>query len=308
MKAFASLLFFLSASLCLHAQNLRYHEAYDFEVGDEFHFEVDEVFQGTRYLWRHERLTITGRSQSAGKDSILYQQEWKVVTFRGTSVEHYSYTTTKAVAVKSDLISGGPRPKYSEADSTGKRCLTNLPSFTGHFISELSQRNADFFDRPTITHNEYRFIDTCLEHWELDARQTIRTYSKGLGLVREERIVCNNTPATQMPCKTIDRMIYFKKGQETGGTRSIYVSAAEADVGLEVQLGPNPVAGLLQLHINEPFSGELRIIDLNGREAYACPIRSSHSLHSLSALKPGIYQLLLSNSQGISYTKRLLKR
>lgn len=85
---------------------------------------------------------------------------------------------------------------------------------------------------------------------------------------------------------------------EVNWLKEFFTPSHEKFAGLQVNVSPNPTAGLLSVALPYDFRGKMEVYDLTGRIQIVRPIQSSTEQLDLQHLVSGSYILVLKNSKG----------
>lgn len=274
-------------------QDFNYHQCYDFEPGDEFHFLYSQ-FSGMVNTQIIEK--ILERSY-AGGDTIIYSKEVCWIKRYPTSPPNTeSYHDTISL-----IITG-----------TGGATFTSIPEqFIPSFYN--GEWNADRFFKPVETfngreqknHSEWLYChpDSCWTEYCGGVDNygiSYDYYAEGLGQTGWYNEWWNGY------YHEVNRrdLVYYKKGAEEWGTPyapdcDVLLSTPElTDEKQSITIFPNPVCAGEPIYIKENLTCcSAVIIDLSGRVVHQSIINQNMPVIT-SSPDPGIYVLVVKDKDG----------
>lgn len=272
------LLVFISIVHFSFAQEfLKLRVVYDFETGDEFHFkthseESGQGFYGTRITDELENIFITGKSFSAGNDTVFYTQK---VYHRIIS----SYGVTDNIFTKEVFY-------------------TNLDMTTGEFYNYMGEY-------PNVSNPEIfngRIRNSFSESSDGGAHGI--GFAEGLGLSGHWGYY--NGQGNTRDSKT--KLVYYKKGNETWGSKATAIPEAMSQSRYTLFIYPNPAADQAKLSREGKSEAELVIYDCGGKEILREPYEGKSKTLNTNMLNPGIYILSAEGSDKVERAILVVER
>ncbi|NJM15973.1 MAG: hypothetical protein HC896_11940 [Bacteroidales bacterium] len=210
-------------------------EAFDFEVGDEFHIRSSLHNQPPNA----ERLKVISKSLSADKDTVVYE------------IAKNNYAST---------YNSYPEPhlEYSFGTDTIKEVYTNLDlPVAGNFDTALLSIGKGYCGIVTYKHEFFQDSAIGIDGYILE-------YGKGVGLVKHIRYEAGADPG-DYPVYNKE-LFYYKKSGATCGTPDLTTGTTQVQASNKVAICPNPATNNFALEISQASQSLLvDIIDLNGR-------------------------------------------
>lgn len=294
--------------------NLNEQVIYDFDVGDEFHYQGGDTPQQwytTSIYWKR-MITILTKEVSQSGNSYIYQasrcMQLKIDPWGSSEppyVENFRDTITFA------------HPFSSSLTDTSRMQLPGTFIRRNWIDNQVAYSYSRDFNGPNgrqkqiMGENYYMFRDSC---WEWSGYHFWSEYAAGVGCILNEQKGGNLY-------LYLDKLVYYKKGEEEWGTRL----AADCDQLLgtnEFQISnfkfqfsvfPNPAKELITVQVDSFTPGdimEFKLFDFLGREVYQTTIRQSHTminLSNLSNLSKGIYIWQVTGEAGTAMGKLMLE-
>lgn len=272
--------FMLFMSLIKATDTLTVREVFNFEVGDTFDYistSFDLVYHpsGNPFDTTYNRYVITGKNTSAGSDTITYNRVRMYPSLLADTIILYH-----ANNIDSSLFC---------VNCSIKIGISNWDSiYNSNFPDTWPQGIGEF---------RYKKIEQGLG----------KTVSRYLFKVPDQT---NNNQITLIKA-TYDSLIYWKKGQKSGGNPYYKFVTGINDIPEDsfVSLYSNPTTD--QLHISIPSyltHSNLQITDLFGSTVYSSPIDENNTTISIAHLAAGIYTWHMISNNGIAKTGKIVKQ
>lgn len=262
MKTLITALLFFGTTFSLTAQFPTIGEIYDYQVGDEFHFEItpnEPQSYGIQRRYILERVDLD--------DSIEYTV--KTETYSGVFPPNNppieSYEVDTVIQVFSNL-----------SDTLSfEGCMDSLPPGACYSTDSLILNG--FCGLDVYFHK----IQEGVPYFEYD--QVTTKYVKGLG-----RISYHYSSDSGGNYNTRKEMIYHKKGDvECGTPNYVIVNNTTISYSHDVRITPNPSVGLFQLEAGTEVVESIHVYDTNGK-LVTTVVNPSKTL-DLSSLNSGLY-------------------
>jgi len=309
MKPLYSVLFtilFLSSTI-LMGQTLTYGEVYDFEVGDVFHYRNSDVYgpQDPEGPPSYTKFEITHKNFSTNGDTVFYVRDWKevqppdcstcpgVMTF-GTDTVLYANLTSN--------ISGGPIPIWD-----ANNCMLNWSSYMGNYMDTTFNYSPQFFNVPSVN-KRFEVADSCKYQFPFEFDYTLNVFSKGLGMTLYKYDHCTSGNQDH-DCYNDIAMVYYKKGQTTGGTPvDLLNSVTTLNPESDLRIFPNPFNEEFTIKSDGSNITQVVIYDLLGNEILLEQSNGSSFQFNLRDMESGIYVISITQENGEQTFHRIVKR
>jgi hypothetical protein len=261
-------------------------EVYDFDIGDEFHYEVEASSMDTlNRVTKFENHTILAKNidslNLSVSYSILRKSYTKGLTSNFTWVDFISNDTFDLVInnMADPMVNVG---SYKTVDFD-----------TYHLIKPLGNSIQNACVITIVLPGS--ILDSCY-FARFDPKVFRQNYALGLGQTLDYYLDCESGNCW----RRIRKLIYFKKNSRSEGT-PYYVGLEKFSVKI-LEVYPNPVSGVLHINWDEQQTElkVLRLIDTSGRL-----VKEKHGpsesplLWDLSDIKPGLYFLESSHDKGM---------
>ncbi len=274
------------ASNCYAQEVLTIRKVFDFEINDEFHYEILRRF--TSYP-EGERILVTDKYFSEDSNMITYEfsrdgyNSW----YEDKPEPHieYSFWKDKKIvsytALDSSIFYLQPELRY---DTIAKYYEVFSYDSTNYFSSNLCNTliNGIF-----ITESDFEPIQILFE------------YGKGIGLTEEW--VVDITSGSEG--KEGKKLIYYYKTIKSCGTPDL--TSVDLKKSEQFILFPNPVYERLNLYINDIYQGEaeIQILDIKGIILQTLKTNNNRIILDLSNYVSGIYFIRVLSGNNSSYKK-----
>ncbi len=295
--------------------NLNERLVYDFNVGDEFHYQGADTYQTGHVTWTYWKriITILSKQISATGNAFIYQAKrcthLDIVppfTWGPPYVENY-HDTIILVFPRSSSITDTSRLKLP-----GTFFRNDFSVAANNYLRDFNGPNNR--QRQIIRKNFYRCQDSC---WLPEqAYRGWNEYAEGIGCLFDGWGVEYTTVGLRMFYE--DKLVYYRKGDEEWGTRL----AADCDQLLgtdelqvsgswfQVFLYPNPLHNQMTLTI-EGFKPGIRtdfiLYDFLGREVYQTVIRQNEVTLNRPPIPNGLYIWKVTGDLGTATGKLVLE-
>ena len=266
MKILITVILLLGTTFFLTAQFPTIGEVYDYQVGDEFHFEItpnEPQSYGIQRRYILERVDFD--------NSIEYTV--KTETYSGVfppntpPIESYEVDTiTQTLSNLTDTLSF-------------EGCMDSLPP--GACYSTDSLIVNDFCGLDVYYHK----IQEGVPYFEYD--QVTRKYVKGLG-----RVFYHYSSDSGGNYNIRNEMIYYKKGDiECGTPNYVIVGTSAISYNDDIRITPNPSVGLFQLEVGAKVIESIYVYDANGK--LVVTVDKPSTTLDLSPFNAGLYFVLV---------------
>lgn len=243
-------------------------DIYDWQVGDEFHYNYQISSQFSSY-WGASILKIISRKIVA--DSLVYEIHYQDSQNSGipdTIVQSYHYENVFPLSFE------GPQ-------------LMVIHNQLFHFWNEEAIHINNILNgRDGISLNDTKLSNwvipvTCYGDRGLGTYLAKHEFAKGIGEIKSE-----STDYTSPTSYHLRELVYYKKGAETWGTPvTINVGVDEFDERKKLIIFPNPATGVVQF--SEPLSAEALLYNSSG--VLIKELKRDQPSFDTSDLKPGLY-------------------
>lgn len=260
---------------------LKVREIFDYNIGDEFQFEVSNSRSGFR--------NIIIDKQSFNNDSVKYS----------IKVENYVFNV--------DYSRQPPQLAYTYNLDTQNFVQTDLDSFIDRIYKKKYQQDTcnifmdSFYFSEKYGVKSYEYTNHIAFKCDFEGEMYSEEFGAGLG----KTFYDYRDP--HGPYTFSYRMVYYKKGnEEKGNFDKAYTAGVKTKFRMTEMLAiyPNPVGSELRLSYNFKPHSKIRILDCYGRHIYENEIFSSNI--NLSFIPAGIYYLKIENNETI-YTGKFIK-
>jgi hypothetical protein len=281
--------------------NLNERLVYDFNAGDEFHYQTADTPPGwyVTSIYYKRMITILTKEVSLSEGSVKYTASrclhiyfvpwynmgppW-VENFRDTINLEYPISDSWSDTSRMQLPGTFIRRPFYYSDQVAHRYLRD-------FNGPISRQ------RQCIRENIYLYEDSC---WDLTTRPGFywAEYAAGLGCLTNGWGVYSSSKNNLI--FYIDELVYYKKGEEEWGTRLATDCDQLLGINLmpgsnytmNISLFPNPASDRITLQIESFQPGakyKFTLIDFIGNEVYQTSITESPIHINLPNLSPGLY-------------------
>lgn len=277
-RPYVFLLFFTTIVHFSFAQEfLKLRVVYDFEIGDEFHFKTHTEESG-QYIYRTritdelENIFITGKSFSAGNDTVFYTQKVYHRIIRSYGVIDTIFTED-VFYTKLDMTTDEINVYMGEYPN-----VSNPEIFNGRIRNSFSEGS----ESGSYGIRFAEGLGLC-GHWG---------YYNGQGNMRDSKT----------------ELVYFKKGNETWGSKATAIPEAMSHSKYSLFIYPNPAADQAKLSREGKEEAELVIYDCGGREIHREPYEGKSKILNTAMLNPGIYILSAGGSDKVERAILVVER
>lgn len=248
-------------------------EAFDFDIGDEFHIKTNIDIQPPSAV----RLKVINQFFSSNNDTVYYQiaRDGYGTVFHSTPEPHLEYTFAKDTVMK---------------------YYTNLESSVFSYYSHLQYEkftndDSSEFSYDSIVGNSTQYCDALINGFHcaigsFEASSYTYKFGKGLGLVREY-YVDGSAPDYPLTQRTL--FYYKKQGIECGVPDTIQ-NIEEINADEEISIYPNPANQVLNIELLGQISATVRFFDANGKLCFTKNITEGECF-DISSLASGVYFL-----------------
>ena len=271
----------------LGIQNLTWFEAFDFQVGDEFHYTdvSNYLIGGGSYESSKKIIKILSRENF--NDSIRYLEDIETKITRKESptsdyVTSYEHFQSPIVLRRNKVFDNNPGVPIFSEDST--RVSIND-------ISKSSFRQVYIKDG-NCWYRSPELDDACVSE----------SYSKGRGLVYSVSGCWTTQSFSEY------NQVYFKKGSITGGIPLVISEIKQPEVNTDLFVYPIPATN--KLSIKKELLSQIctfEMLDLRGIVVFKTIVDSGTNSISIGFLNNGIYTYRLIKDTEIIKTGRIIK-
>jgi hypothetical protein len=139
-------------------------------------------------------------------------------------------------------------------------------------------------------------------------------FNQSFGKMRLELYGCAARNRGGGICGVINTSYDFNNNRGLNNTDTVWISYTNAQSGVlagpfsRVKIYPNPFEKKIQLSFNEPIA-DVTISDISGRKVLDKPLYSAKTAElDLSSLKPGMYFLQLTDTDGNRHVETIIRR
>lgn len=266
---------------------------YDFNVGDEFHYETVNIIPLLPNNYRANTIKrVISKYISNNTDTIIY-------TFSRKEFIDY-FNNGKEDTLINDTL------KETILLREDKLYVPNEPILYGNSIgqywgSELKWSVNDQRLRFNINSTYYYTSDSiCWRQAHGDPGET-RTYMIGLGLIETQ----SNLPLSN----DYTKLVYVNKKDGTLWGTPVKVGLMNQESINIFNIIPNPIHNgeLLKVNINKIGKYNLQIINILGQLEYTANFETFSGTINLDHLNAGIYFVNITDNNNVIYTKKMLK-
>jgi hypothetical protein len=271
----------------LGIQNLTWLEAYDFQVGDEFHYtdESNYLMLGGSYEFSKTITKILSRENF--NDSIRYLEDIETTITRKENstadyITSYKHFQSPRVIRQNKVFDINPGVPIFSADST----RVSINDISKSSFQEAYLKNDNCWYRSHI------YDDACVSE----------SYSKGRGLIYSGSGCWTTQSFSEY------NQVYFKKGSITGGIPLVISGINQPTVKPEIVVYPNPTTNKLSIKkelLTQTCTFEM--LDLHGIVVFKTIVDSGTNSISIDFLNNGIYTYRLIKDTEIIKTGRIIK-
>ncbi len=289
MKHFFTLgtiIILVTTSLIVHAQSPTIRQIFDFEINDEFHYNVTHYGnvppEGTRNK-------IIGKYYSTNLDTLFYirQNNDYRTTFNPSPTPHLNYIFNNFI----DTIA-----------------YTNLDSSIQYFIlQQFYQTNytTTFFTDTTPSYCQDSIIGANSMTGSFEPNIISQSYSKKLGIVDYRFYASSYIPIVDDEAM----LVYYKKSYISCGTPdTVGLSIRKIDNIMKLTIYPNPTSQNLNISLlaNNQYIKEIRIYNLQFKGILNRPINAKQSTIDVSKFAKGVYIIEGKTDTGESFWKKFV--
>ena len=271
----------------LGVQNLTWFEAYDFQVGDEFHYTDVSNFLMGGGSFESSKTIVKILSRENFNDSIRYLEDIETSTTRkqNTTVDyitsHNHYQSTLVIRPNKVFDVNPGVPIFSEDSARVS-------------INDISKSS---FQQAYIKASNCWYRSP-----ELDDACVSESYLKGRGLV----YLASGCWTWQSFSEY--NQVYFKKGSITWGVPLVITGTKQPEAMSEIGIYPNPTTDKLTInHELPPGENTFELLDLQGKVVRKLIIRDNESQLSLAEFSKGLYLYRLINNGKLLKAGKILK-
>ena len=280
----------------LGVQPFTWQDVYNFDVGDEFHYDGYYHYNDQGPYW-HSIKKILAKTVYGNNDSVVYQIEF--------CEKKWFSMPPPSIQVTYDTV----YEKYNFIQLSNDLTMQRLPD---EFVStwELSPRYgrqiSTFHNRPVQTYDDFAYMyyhDTHCYSDPFEGGQNVHYYSPELGLTGFSH--------TEGPVPWINNqefLVYYKKGTETWGTPVSTDCNSLVDIPQipfqgkpVVKIIPNPIETQGTIIVENCFPGDqlkFDLFDYLGRKIVNFQITSGFSNFSRENFPSGLYLYTVTTDDG----------
>ncbi len=281
MKFIVAFLFLIPFSLSSQAY---VDSVYEFEVGDEFHYKLENTYNTLLY-YRYTRNKIISKNITSSKIYYIIQSDGYIDYIGGVN------TFFNSTFVDSF-------PVLDTIKDTIPPCLDSTHPYFDSVTSQFGNVNCYLIDTIYFdsSYNSlvYKISYNAIEHI------SFKIYAKGIGKVFDKDRTW--TPIIE----TINELVYYKDSSTgfTWGTPVIFNVGLKEFKQLNFTVYPNPTTNFIQLNGLENSTNNFQLINSIGKAILTGKIESNQI--DCSTLPSGIYFLKIINKTGSSGIKRIV--
>ena len=288
MRRIFLLLISIIVSNCYSQENLTIGEVFDFEINDEFHYEILRRFASYP---EGERIIVTDKYYSADSNTVTYKflRNRYNSDFENYPEPHLVYTFWQ------DTYSSS----YTALDSS----IYYLDFWLRY---DTLAKYEDVFTYDSIVNYSSRLCNIPINGYfiligDFEPIHLFCEYGKGIGIAEEWDIDITSGSDG----KEGKKLVYYKKTSKSCGTPDL-TSVNELKLE-QITLFPNPVYDKLNLYINDLNIKEtqIQIFDINGIILKTLTKNSTHVIIDLSNYSRGIYLIKILSGNNYIYKKVL---
>ena len=276
-------------------QDLDYFDVFDFEIGDEIHYEEGHSSSFTPATINIIQIALSIIDKTVYTDSLVYVVEKKLWEYSGLQSEINIQPTD--TIVESMLILPD-----SLFDLPPARSLINQNSDLGYFgwISEgeFGTEKNFYFNDPVYMTSADSCFETAID-WGCSGGESIEHYYNGLG---GPYYICESSDFSTW----WRQLIYFRKGDVEWGSALSTVELANTD--LPIRVYPNPSQDRIQIDFEYTSQNlEIRVLNPTGKLVDQKPFHTGFL--DVSRYPAGIYFLqILEDNRILSRTKFVVQK
>ena len=255
-------------------QNLTWNEVWDFDVGDVFHYVIDEEVVGVS-IYSQLIQEILSKEVIPDSNKVIYTIERckkKSVSAPPPNVFYSHDTITVTCTFQSDTSHIAALPR--EFVNIGGEAPIHSRLFPSYNERQTHNKMMGVYysSNPPCWHPPFEFISE-------------ERYTKGLGRTKDSWFAVWEHYSLNL--------VYYKKGSETWGTPvatdcSTLVPVEEPPAPqTEFSIYPNPASTHITVETQVP--SQLSILNLNGLELLKQPITEPKTIIDISSLPNGVY-------------------
>lgn len=272
-------------------------KVYDFDIGDEFHYHIDDYYLGPDGYKRIAR-TVIGKEMFLDADSIRYtlkergggckieyiDNTFVYNTFKIDTTYTITYSNLSELIIPPDIMP-------FEAIKINDYTLGNVL-----IIKNLERYNSRYSAR--INGSELMINEDCAYPPHDSYYGTFTYYIEGCGHLFNEISAEINEE-----CHPCEDLIYFRKGDDVWGEP---LSTQQNPLANKIELYPNPAIDFVRIQSHTEIS-TIEIYSLIGRLIlFQDDIGLNISILDVSQFLPGIYALRIRDMAGIDYMEKLI--
>lgn len=290
MKKILSLILFGTLTLATNCQEiLTIGEVFDFSVGDEFHT------TNLAYFPNGTKSTITKKWNSPSNDTVYYE----------VTEDHY-YTEFNMDTDEFDYY-------YRSLSHVWE--YTNLDSsiYTYHYLAKAPTDSAQYFEYDSLNFISSRLCNKLINGFlridgDFEPMRTQIEYGKGLGKTYHYDL--DGSSGSGHPDWEYE-LVYYNKDGIKCGTPDWRLTGIVDDFENQsiFEVYPTLVRDWVKIEANrlEEYY-DVRIVDISGRNLVTKLSLTKDNTITLTGFDPGIYIVIVTQSNQVRYFKRIIKK
>jgi len=273
-------------SICYSQEILTIREVFDFEINDEFHYEILRRFSSSP---EGERILVTDKYFSKDSNMITYEfsRDGYNTRYEDEPEPHleYSFLNDKKIV------------SYSALDSSFFYLQPDLRFDTIAKYNEVFSYDSTYYYSSELCNTLINGI--FITEGDFEPIQILSEYGEGIGLT-EEWVVDITTGSEGKEGK---KLIYYYKTNKSCGTPDL--TSVESKKSKHFTLFPNPAYDKINLNINDIYQreAEIQILSIKGIIIQTLIINNTRIILDLSNYASGIYFIRVLSGNNCSYEK-----